>query len=718
MKPAILLLTVLVFCHPLEAQDEHDSTKTFSLDEIVVTATKSPKAIRDIARSVTVFSSAEITGSLFQTPAELLSLQEGVYIVGSGQVPGSLQSLFLRGANNGHTAVLLDGIRITDPSSVQNTIDLSELSLANTERIEIVRGSHGTLFGTSAIGGVVNLFSKTPLQVGAGGEAEIQAGAFGKGGSVLSEYARAAYHDKIGLYLQGELLIQRVRGFDATVADPTLPVSPLSRDADNFSNKQFGGKVGYIKDGSDAYFSYRRTDQDKDIDKGAFSDDDNYIVEQNRDFFTFGAGHNFTDGLSIRYVGGYTKLRRSSVNDSSYIPETGIFDGTYFSASYVGKNTHHEIQVEKKFNNVDIIVGGTLDRESMSFQSDFYSQSTFGVFRTSTNLDSLDLHTTTSAFFGYLDVNAGIFSPDLQMFSLVTGWRWNHHSTYGRNVTVEISPSWKIGASTLLYASFATGFNAPSLYQLGAPEVDPISGIRRGNRLLKPERSRSFEVGLKKAFGTELRLTLSAFSTTIDDYIDYVYLWTPNTIDSLTFIDYRGDGYINSGKQTISGVEVSLQSEISPELSLAGNLSIASGKLKYDPASIDISQTGGSLLQVYDNGEFLNAAGSVTGLSRRPTTANLHALFRLMSSFSLQLNVRYVGSRKDVAYDPASGPFGALGRVDVSDYTILDLSAKYAFSRALSASIRMENVLNRSYSEIRGYATRGRGVFGGIRFAL
>ncbi len=718
MKQVITLLTVLFFSSSLRAQHEHDSTKTYSLDEIVVTATKSPKAIKDIARSVTLLSSVEIAGSLFQTPAELLSLQEGVYVVGSGQVPGSLQSLFLRGANNGHTSVLLDGIRLTDPSSVQNTIDLSELSLANTDRIEIVRGSHGTLFGTSAIGGVINLFSKTPSRIGVGGEAEIQAGGFGKGGSTLSEYTRAAYHGEIGLYVQGEFLNQRVRGFDATVTDPTLPASSAPRDADNFSNKQFGGKVGYISDGLDIYFSYRRTDQDKDIDKGAFSDDDNNIVQQQRDFFAFGAGHSFANGVNVRYVGGYTKLRRSSVDDSSYIPEAGMFDGTYYSNSYVGKNMHHEIQLEKKFDNVDIIVGGVFDNETMSSKSEFYSQSSFGVFVSSTDLDSLDLHTTTSAVFGYLDVNAGILSRDLQMFSLATGWRWNHHSIYGGNATVEISPSWRIGAGTLLYASFATGFNAPSLYQLGAPEIDPGSQIRRGNRLLKPERSNSFEVGVKQAIGSRLRFTLSAFSTTIDDYIDYVYLWKPNIIDSLTFIDYRGDTYINSGKQTISGVEFSLQSEISPELFLAANVSVASGKLKYDPATIDANQTGGNLLQVFENGEFLDAARSVAGLSRRPTTVNFQTVYRPTSSFSVQMNIRYVGSRKDVAYIPASGPFGALGRVDVRDYTILDLSAKYIFSRTLSASLRMENVFDRSYAEIRGYATRGRGVFGGVRFSF
>ena len=718
MKQTILLSGLLMFHRLIYAQGENDTTKTYSLDEIVVTATKSPKAIKDIARSVTVFSNAEISGSLFQTPAELLSLQEGIYVVGSGQVPGSLQSLFLRGANNGHTTVLLDGIRLTDPSSVQNTIDLSELSLANTDRIEIVRGSHGTLFGTSGIGGVVNLFSKTPLRIGAGGEAEIQGGGFDSGGFALSEYAHAEYHDEFGLYILGEILNQNVRGFDATVANPTLPTSSAPRDADNFSNKQFGGKIGYKGGQSDAYFSYRRTDQKKDIDDGAFADDDNNVVNQDRDFFAFGVGHAFSNGLNVRYVGGYTRLSRSSVDDSSYIPDVGMFDGTYSYASYIGKNTHHEIQLQRKFDNIDVIVGGTLNRESMSSQSDFYSQSSFGVFTSSTDLDSLDLHTTTSAVYGYADLNGGIISPDLEMFSVAMGGRWNSHSIYGSNATIEISPSWRVGGSTLLYASFATGFNAPSLYQLGAPDIGPVSSIRRGNKLLKPERSRSLEAGLKQAFGSELRLTLAAFSTSIDDYIDYVYLWTPNLVDSLTFLDYRGDTYINSGRQTISGVEIGLQSEVNEKLFLAANTSIVTGTLKYDPANIDANQTGGSLLQVFDNGEFLGAARNVNGLSRRPMTANFIAVYKPIRLLSLQFNIRYVGTRKDVAYDPGSGPFGALGRVDVSDYTIFDFSARFFITRSLAVSLRLENVFDASYSEIQGYATRGRGVFGGVRFAL
>lgn len=77
----------------------------------------------------------------------------------------------MRGANSNHTVIMVDGMRLSDPSSVDNALDLGELSLTNIERIEIVRGAHSTLYGSSAIGGAVNIITKkndrlgfTPMQ--------------------------------------------------------------------------------------------------------------------------------------------------------------------------------------------------------------------------------------------------------------------------------------------------------------------------------------------------------------------------------------------------------------------------------------------------------------------------------------------------------------------------------------------------------------------------
>jgi outer membrane cobalamin receptor len=84
----------------------------------------------------------------------------------------------------------------------------------------------------------------------------------------------------------------------------------------------------------------------------------------------------------------------------------------------------------------------------------------------------------------------------------------------------------------------------------------------------------------------------------------------------------------------------------------------------------------------------------------------------------LRADVRYVGGRGDVVYDPALGPYGALGTVNVKQYTLLDLSANVKIWKGLSAGLRVANVLDEKYSEINGFRTRGRSFYLNVRYSL
>ena len=150
-----------------------DTTKVYQLKEVVVSATRSERDLSDVGRSVTLVTREQIKSFIYNSVAELLSQQEGIYIVGTGQNPGMLQSIFTRGESNNHTAIMIDDVRITDPSAINNAPDLSELSLANLDKVEIVRGSHSTLYGSSAIGGVINLLTKKNEKPGFNADVEI-----------------------------------------------------------------------------------------------------------------------------------------------------------------------------------------------------------------------------------------------------------------------------------------------------------------------------------------------------------------------------------------------------------------------------------------------------------------------------------------------------------------------------------------------------------------
>ncbi|MEX2090320.1 MAG: TonB-dependent receptor plug domain-containing protein, partial [Bacteroidota bacterium] len=140
--------------------------RTYYLPEIVVTATRSERDPLRVGRSISVIPGNRLNGSLFQSIGEVLSQYEGIFVVGAGQNPGAVQSIFTRGSNSNHTTILIDDVRITDPSAVNNAADISELSFSNLDRIEIVRGSHGTLYGSSAIGGVINFVTRKKLDPG------------------------------------------------------------------------------------------------------------------------------------------------------------------------------------------------------------------------------------------------------------------------------------------------------------------------------------------------------------------------------------------------------------------------------------------------------------------------------------------------------------------------------------------------------------------------
>src|SRR5699024_8670893 len=130
------------------------------LDEIIISASKFAELPQSVGRNVTVITGDEIRQSIHTSVADLLADQQSIHLIGPGQTPGSLQQGFIRSSNSNHSVVMIDGIRISDPSTVNNSIDLSELSTAGIQRIEIVRGSHSTLYGSSAIGGVVNIITK------------------------------------------------------------------------------------------------------------------------------------------------------------------------------------------------------------------------------------------------------------------------------------------------------------------------------------------------------------------------------------------------------------------------------------------------------------------------------------------------------------------------------------------------------------------------------
>jgi vitamin B12 transporter len=699
-----------------------DSLTTYQRSEVVITATRTEKKPADVGRSVSLLTKDQIKNSLFNSVGELISGQGGMYIVGAGQNPGMAQSIFMRGEGNNKTTLMVDDVRLTDPSTVNNAPDVAELSLAGADRIEIVRGLHSTLYGSSAIGGVVNILTQKNSKPGFNADGEIRTGTFGAGTSTYSENVFLNYTDPFGFYLNTEFDNTNVNGLDATVDTVTNPALFNKRDKDGFGKKDFLGKAGFKNKALDFYASYKRTDQKSDIDKRAYIDDNNSTVDFKRNLFTYGASYRVSDGIQVKYVGGYSDVRRVAVDDSSVVDASGTTDHAYSDGTYGGIILSNELQEQMKFKGFEGILGAGQYKETMGSTTHFYS-SEFGGFESNSNLDTLHLNTITNSLFVHLEFNGGLVNEMFEKFSLALGGRLHHHSTYGSKFTYEINPSVKISDYSLLYASYATGFTAPSLYQLFSPDKYYLSDITRGNKNLKPEVSSSYEIGFKQTILDHTSLSLNYFNTTGENTIEYVYLWDKHIgIDTLgnNYLrdDYRGDTYLNLGKQTTDGIELSMNSNINNKLQVVANISLVSGTLTYVPSDIDNAQTEGNHVQIYGNGAFITKQVESVGLVRRPTTANITVVYTPVDWFVVRTDARYVGSRSDIFYDSHLGPFGALGTTTVGRYTLFDISMKYIFDQHFSFGAKIENAFDTNYSEINGFTTRGRGIYIDTRFSL
>jgi vitamin B12 transporter len=729
----------MVFCLTaitisLSAQDS-DTTK--KLNEVIVSATRTEKNVMDVGRAVTIIKPNDYQNGNFQNLGELLNTVDGIYVNGSQMNAGMNQTVFTRGTNSNHTVVMIDGVRITDPSGVNNAIDLSEISLSNIEQIEIVKGSHSTLYGSSAIGGVINIITRKP-ENGLQANAVISTGTFGNSTFQHAENAYLNYSKK-GWFLGGEIFYQKTNGFDATIDTITNTAITKLFDTDDFSKMDYSFKGGYKNEKTYGYFSYKNTKQLTDADKlfqgtskyyNAYGNhpevyyDGNYKLDFNRNLFTYGLQHQFNKNLSLKYYGGYSSISRIGLDDSTEII-SGEYDKVRFIGNYEGTVLSNEIQATFKMKGIEITLGGSHYAETMNANTNYvyYSSWTMMYDSISSSLDTILPQSNITSGFIQTELNGSLLNDKLSYLNLSFGMRYNNHNLFGVQYSYQINPFIKPDENSIIYFSYSTGFNAPSLYQLFSPESNYQSGITRGNKSLSAETSVSLELGIKKKLGKDFSFGLSIYSNTIDNTIEYVYLWNKNIgIDSLgndwMRDDYYGDTYINLGTMKSRGAEISMEAKINDKFSVAGNLSLVSGTIEYSPEMTDTSQTKNHHIQLYSNGEFINQSKSSSILTRRPSTANMILKYSPFKNLFVQLNIQHTDNRYDLFYDGANGPYGALSARPLQSYTLFHLNLMYQHNDHFNFNARIENLTDVKYQQLSGFNTRGRSFFFSVNFKL
>jgi vitamin B12 transporter len=508
-KLRLLLLSILLLIVSISIAAA-DPGRT--IPQIVISATRSPADLSQIASSMTVITEEDIARKHKPSVAELLRTVPGMDINNSGG-PGQTSRVFMRGTNSNHVLVLMDGVTLNDPSDPNDAFDFGNLTSDNIERIEVLRGAQSTLYGSQAIGGVINIISKT-----------------GKGTPrhhAFAEYGR--YNSsKVGVGTSAN-----INGLSYALEASNFHTSGISSMA-----KRFGGQE---KDGTNIYtfsgnFANRSSDQFTgklnlryNRNRSQFDTPSNFSPRPHDDPYPENDTRQINGRLAGEYVGMNGKwiqelgLSRLTLQRSQI---TEFFDS--IGTPFFGHQQY--ISWRDKLDWVHHVK--TIEHHAFTFGTEFSSDhvvfhsSVLALSQSELNVDNQGIFFDDQFTYGDFFLNAGI--------------RSDIHQSFGRKSTWKVAPGYNFPKSgTRIKASYGTGFKAPSLFSLYDRTF--------GTATLHPETSKSYDAGFEQALWKD-RVVFGAtvFRNDINDLLDTVFV-PPS--------DFR---YTNIGKARTQGVETSL----------------------------------------------------------------------------------------------------------------------------------------------------------------
>jgi len=430
-------------------------------DRILVTARRSSETVDDTLATVSVISREDIERSQAPDLLELLRLQPGIDLARTGG-PGQSTALFLRGSNSNHTLVLIDGVRVSPLLS--GAYDYAHLPIAQIERIEIVRGPQAAYWGSEAIGGVIQIFTRHPehgsVRVGGGTHGTTTANASaalrGERGMIAFTIGR---NDTDGVSAQNE---------DGFSFDP---------DRDGYRNEHASVQAEATLGTQTLALTALRTDAEVEFDEGVTAAEDLAVG------LTLSGA--LRDGWSHR-------LAIGSAADRLETP-------AYFSI-YDSRRRSLDWQNEIALDEASTLHAGiNLIREHGRDISSFDQSATIDERREN---DAL--------YLGY--------RRDFGRFDAELAARHDQNSEFGGDDSVQAAWGWRFTDTARLLLNYGEGFRAPNLNEQFSPG---FGGLFAGNPDLDPERSRSVEVGLDVDIGEHQSLQAQIFSSRIRNLISF-----------------------------------------------------------------------------------------------------------------------------------------------------------------------------------------------------
>lgn len=660
----------------IEQKDNEASTqkKIKPTENIVVTATRLETPYKEVGSSVSVIDAREIENKQETSVAGLLESVPGISIARSGGI-GQQTSAFVRGAKSDHLLVLLDGIELNDPSSPARAFDFGQLDTTNIDRIEVLRGSQSTLYGSDALGGVINITTKRGIgkprvygssEMGSFGTFRNNGGFFG--GNELVNYSFSASNT----YSKGHTAATHTQG---------------NKEEDPYENYTISTRLGATPlENLDMYTVLRYSDSDFELDDsgGRGGDDSNSFGSVNNFALRSQATLSLFDDIYEQIFGFSMSTydrdyidKRDPVDISQINTPTKSYDQhfakSFFDSRWYKVDQQHNIYIPE-FEVFHLPVENTLtggwefENERSKSRRVATTSSVFEFmgfnFVTVTNSDDFSPTKSANLWSGFIQDKIAVNDT----FFTTIGGRWDEHSIAGSSPTIRIVPCIFIKQTgTKLKGAYGTGFKAPSL--------DEFFNASYGNRNLEPEKSDSWELGFEQfIFNERFQCGLTYFQNDFKDMI----AWRITSLDPF-------DGMlVNVDKAKTSGVELT------------------------------------SSLQVLEN---LACGFNYTYLHTEDLSTHERLLRRPVNTISFDVNytflhekgtvnceVVYVGNRTDYGQD--------FSITILDSYTLVNLAARYKVTDHVEVFGKIHNLLDDYFEEVFGFEADPFSIYGGVKVEI
>jgi vitamin B12 transporter len=536
---SLVVSLTLAWLVPSAVAQDKGTSESSSVGQIIVTGSALNETLENTGSSVSVVSEQDLQDGQYRNAIDALQQVPGVDVVQSGGNGGNA-AIFLRGGNSEHTLILLDGIELNNPATANRSFNMANLTLENIERIEVIRGPQSTVYGSDAMGGVINLVSKKAKQ-GTHTRFTSEAGSYNS----FTQVGDVSYGSEKFDFSTG-ITRQDIGGISAADAGDG------NKEQDDYQNTSLSNRMRFAptKDiEATTTTRYTRSHTNLDNGGGVGGDDPNRWIK-NDEFFTRGdvslklLDNSLTPSAYISYT-------RHTLDDTN-APDAASLESldSKYHGDIVTVGSRARWIPQEYFSAV---VGG----ETQGERADSYyrSDGAFGPYE--------------DTFYGTEARTNSVYFESKLSYSdrawIDAGVRHDNHSIFGGKTTFKAAPAVQITEATKLRGSVGTGFKAPSLVQLYSSY---------GNRDLQAETVTGWDVGIDHDIVEDvLSSSVTFFRNSYDELI---------TFNPSTFI------LENINKSHTQGFEVGTTLQATDELSM---------RLAYTYTDTKDDETGQSLLR-------------------------------------------------------------------------------------------------------------------------